>query len=145
MNNWILVAGRANAKVFTRIARNEPVKLIKEFSCPQGKLHEGDLVTGGEGAVFQSAAQGQQRSTETEVSASEHEAEKFAKSLSQTLRDARLKGEFDHLELVADPAFLGHLRSAIDSNTMKLVVREVDKSVVEKPMRELQEYLEELV
>ncbi len=144
MNNWILVAGRANAKVFNRVARNEPVKLIKEFSCPQGKLHEGDLVTGSEGAVFQSAGKGQQRSTETEVSATEHEAEKFAKSLSQMLLDARLQGEFDHLELVADPTFLGHLRGVIDNQTMKVVVREVDKNVAGKPVRELQKYLEDL-
>uniref|UniRef100_UPI003F6B4D12 host attachment protein n=1 Tax=Pseudomaricurvus sp. TaxID=2004510 RepID=UPI003F6B4D12 len=87
----------------------------------------------------QSAGQGQQRATAPEVSATDHEADKFAGELATNLRSARIDGRFNQLVLVAPPAFLGRLRSAMDSATSGLVVKEINKNLTAKSSRELEE------
>lgn len=143
MSTWYLVANQSTAKFFESTAASRAIHLMNEIEHKEGRLHEGDLVTGSKGAVFQSAGQGQQRATEPEVSATEHEAEKFAGELAGDLYKARLDGRFNKLVLVAAPSFLGQLRSALDKTTASLVVKEVDKNLAGQSSRDLEKELQQ--
>ena len=70
---WILAADRAQARLYRLHGRGKPLSLIEQFEHPEGRAHEGDLVTDSGAAVMQSGGQGQRRDTEPEVSATEHE------------------------------------------------------------------------
>ena len=69
---------------------------------------------------------------EEEVSLKQHEAILFAREISDRLELARARGEFDELTLVAAPAFLGLLRENLNAATRKLVVRTIDKNLVQR-------------
>jgi len=145
MTTWILVANQSVAKIFERSSKNGVPELIEEFQHPAGRLHEGDLVTDKGAAVFQSAGSGQQRSTGTEVEATEHQAQIFAGELAEQLRRARVDDRYRALALICAPAFLGHLREALDDATAKLVTAEVDKNISEQPTGELPATLQNLL
>lgn len=137
MSTWILVANQAEAKLFGAHNQFRDIALVEAFEHPTGRLHEGDLVTDKGAAVFQSTGKGQQRGTGAEVEATEQEAKVFANGLAERLRDGRLENRFEKLVLVCAPAFLGHLREAMDDATAKLVVDEVDKNLAEQPPKDV--------
>ncbi|MCB1676475.1 MAG: host attachment protein [Halioglobus sp.] len=128
---WILTADRAQARLYRLRGRGKPLALLEQFEHPQGRAHEGDLVTDSGAAVMQSAGQGQRRETEPEVSATEHEAQVFAGQLAERLGRGRVEHEFDDLLLIAPPAFLGELRKALDRDTRRCVKHEIDKNLLQ--------------
>tara|TARA_R110002124_G_scaffold50117_7_gene146209 strand:+ start:2592 stop:3038 length:447 start_codon:yes stop_codon:yes gene_type:complete len=128
---WILVADRAHARLYLRGKRWDQLEQLENHEHPQGRAHEGDLVTDEGAAVMQRGGQGQRRDTQPEVSATEHEAQVFAHELTDRLRQARLGQEMDSLVLVAAPNFLGLLRKALDDQTRKCVIHEIDKDLTQ--------------
>ncbi|MCB1679021.1 MAG: host attachment protein [Halioglobus sp.] len=128
---WILAADRAQARLYRLHGRGKPLSLIEQFEHPEGRAHEGDLVTDSGAAVMQSGGQGQRRDTEPEVSATEHEAQVFAGQLAQRLSRGRVERAFESLVLIAPPAFLGVLRKALDRDTRRCVKHEIDKNLLQ--------------
>lgn len=145
MTTWALAANRSVAKLFLQGDKRSEFSLVEEIDHPSGRLHEGDLVTDDGAAVFQSTGKGQQRSSDPEVSATEHETQRFATSLAERLRSARIDGDFTRLVLVCAPSFLGELRTRLDPSTSELVVQEIDKNVAEQPNSELERTLATLM
>tara|TARA_R110002110_G_scaffold415561_1_gene650785 strand:+ start:85045 stop:85491 length:447 start_codon:yes stop_codon:yes gene_type:complete len=134
---WILVADRSTATLFAKGKRWDQLTLIEALDNPDGRAHEGDLVTDQGGAVFQSAGQGQRRSTEPQVSATEHAANLFAGTLAEQLRKARVDNQLEELVIVAAPDFLGRIRAKLDASTANLITHEIDKHYTQKDSDEL--------
>ena len=126
---WILVADSAHARLYLRGRRWEQLEQLEEHEHPEGRAHEGDLVSDQGAAVIQRGGQGQRRSSQPEVSATEHEAQVFARELAERLRRGRVGQEMDALVLVAAPHFLGLLRTTLDDQTRKCVIHEIDKDL----------------
>jgi protein required for attachment to host cells len=126
---WILVADSAGARLYLRGRRWDQLDQLAELEHPEGRAHEGDLVSDQGASVIQRGGQGQRRSSQPEVSATEHEAQVFAHELAARLRKGRVEQEMDALVLVAAPHFLGLLRAALDDQTRKCVIHEIDKDL----------------
>ena len=137
---WVLVAESSRAKFYTAKNRIAPITEIEALAHPEGRLHEGDLVSDSAGSDGGSVGQGRHIMND-KTSAKEHEASGFAKVLATRLDSARNKGEFNKLVLVAPPAFLGLLRDNLSKEVMAMVSHQVDKNLVQKPSEAVREYL----
>jgi protein required for attachment to host cells len=126
MTTWVLVADNSRARIFSVEKATSPLQEIRDFTHPEARLHEGDLVTDKDGRDRgPSAAHGM---------GSEHVhkhdgAERFAATVCAELDAARASGIFKKLYIVAAPTFLGLLRKH-QSNALKQAIGgEVDKNL----------------
>ena len=113
---------------------------VHTLTHPEGRLHAGDLRTGGQGEAF-SGPGASQRHTGNDQATSEKEAEFFAKEVATYLRDARTQGKADEIILIAEPRFLGHLRDKLDKTTMKCVTQTIDKDLSKASEEEIAQKL----
>ena len=139
-NTWVLVAESSRAKFYTAKNRADPITEIEVLVHPEGRLHEGDLVSDSAGSDGGSVGQGRHIMND-KTSAKELEACSFAKLLADRLDSARIKGKFSKLVLVAPPAFLGLLRENLSKEVMAMVSNQVHKNLVQKPAETVREYL----
>lgn len=126
---WVLVADSARAKIFRAQSPVGPLVEVEDWVHPESRLHELDINADKPGRTHDSAGQGR-HAMENEVSPKAQDAREFARQLAERLDKARTDGLFDHLLLVAAPAFLGLLREALSKPTRDRVTAEVDKDLV---------------
>jgi len=139
-HTWFLVADSSRARLYEVEKRNAPFVEVEAFEHPEGRLHEGDLVSDRPGSDGGSLGQGR-RVLDDKVSAREQEDIRFATQLAERLEAARKAGDLDRLVLVAPPAFLGLLRDKLGKEVMARVSNQVDKNLVQQPPEVLREYL----
>jgi protein required for attachment to host cells len=137
---WVLVAESSRAKFYTARNRSAPITEIEALAHPEGRLHEGDLVSDSAGSDGGSVGQGRHIMND-KTSAKEQEACGFAKDLANRLDSARNRGEFSKLVLVAPPFFLGLLRDNLSKEVMAMVSNQVHKNLVQKPAETVRAYL----
>lgn len=137
---WILVAESSRARLFSAEHKHAPLHEMEGISHPEGRLHEGDLVSDHVGSDGGSVGQGR-HNMDNPTSAKVHESQKFAKQLAEHLNTARKQGDFSNLVLMAPPEFLGHLRGSLDKDTLSMVSRQVDKNLTAQPIEVLISYL----
>jgi protein required for attachment to host cells len=136
---WILVADRSDARVFKQSA-NRPLKRLQHLTHPESRMDNRELETDRPGTVSQtigSGMHGMARETEPK----EHEAQLFAKRLTDLLHEARVRGEYDRLWIVAEPGFLGLLRQNLDAPTQKLIVGSLDRNLTHEGDAEVERHL----
>ncbi len=139
-HTWFLVADSSRAKLYEVEKRTAPFVEIEDFDHPEGRLHEGDLVSDGPGSDGGSVGQGR-HIFDDRVSARKQVDIRFAASLAERLDAARNAGELKRLVLVAPPALLGLLRDKLSKEVMARVSRQIDKNLVQQPPEVLREYL----
>ncbi|HET7673896.1 MAG TPA: host attachment protein [Gammaproteobacteria bacterium] len=137
---WIVVADSARARIFDAGKFGRDLNEIEDLYHPESRLHEGDLRQGEEGSQDESVPLAR---SGTGPKTSEHEKhiEGFARDVARHLDDARHRGRFDKLVLVAAPAVLGELRDQIDAATAACVKREIDKNLAQHSPEEIKECL----
>lgn len=135
-NTWVVVADAARARIFDR--HNGELRECHDLTHPESQLHDGDLRTGGKGEVNKSAGISR-RQTEPAETAGQRHAERFAKELADFLRQARVKGDFSKLVLIAEPKILGRMRDNLDGATAKAVVRTIDKNLTRHDTDQIRE------
>ncbi len=125
----ILVAEGSRAKLYAAVSPTAALTELEDFNLPEGRMHEGDLVSDKPGSDGGVVGQGRHvidnRTSATEVA---HAA--FAKTLVERLEGGRNAREFDQLVMMAPPAFLGLLRGELSPELSKMVVEEIDKNLV---------------
>lgn len=126
---WILVANRSNARLFANKGSHKSLNLVEDFFHSAGRHRERDLNSDKSGRLAGSGGQSRHGVGDGH-SATEHEAENFAKELAQRLHQGRTENEFTRLVLVAEPGFLGLLKGALDDQTAKLLTDTVAKDLV---------------
>ena len=136
---WILVANASAAKLFANSGPKLGLALIKELSHPQSRMKNADLVTDRAGHM-QSSGDGH-GSRQPRTKAKEQEMEHFARELAQELEHGRNARLFEHLILVAPPAFLGVLNEKLDAQTAKLVSTRYEKDYTQHDDKELTAHL----
>ncbi|WJW76629.1 host attachment protein [Thiohalobacter sp. IOR34] len=132
----VLVAEGSRAKLYLAEAKAAPLREIADFVNPEGRLHEGDLVSDDPGRDGGGGGFGPHVLDE-EVPATEEVQIVFARQLAERLEEERLKDSFDELVLVAAPHFLGLLRNKLTPELAQRVVEEIDKDLVRMPADEL--------
>lgn len=141
MTTYIVVADAARARIFTR----DGIRLTEQESLVHsaGRLHEGDLVTDRGADVHESMSM-TSRSSGGENSASNHEADIFAKEVSERLYQARVDNSMDKLILVAPSKFLGRLREKLDKSTAKHVIHTLSKDLSKASPEDIQNAVSDL-
>lgn len=137
--SWVVVANKSNARVFERGKKNH-LKLIQCLINPSAKVSEGDQVSDRRGSVAQSNGYGHQSYT-AKTSAKAHSVETFAKEINQFLEKNRNKNQFDGLEIVASPSFLGVLKKNLDKELSKQVVSFLNKDFGQKSDDEIEKLI----
>jgi protein required for attachment to host cells len=132
MATWILVANRTGARIFVRAARK--LGLVSEFDHPAGRPRDTDIEVGRAHRTFDRHRQG----NDPRSSPHEHSAEDFAKALAAELRVGRTERHVDRIVLVAEPHFLGLIRSELDDATSRLLASNVPKDLVKADVKEIE-------
>ena len=141
MNVRVVVADRAQARIYAAPPVRGPVSLVEQLEDPQAHWHDRDFKSDRPGRVFDHAPGGGRRGavahhgTQGERSPSKHEAEVFAHRIAAALE--RSRDQFTRLVLVAEPGFLGQLRAVLPKALASAVVLEIPKDLVHLDERAL--------
>ena len=139
---WVVVADSSAARIFSAGSPTGALEEVASYAHTEGRLHESDLRTDGPGRAFDSVGAGR-HAMEPKVSPKEHEAIAFARMIAGHIDKARAKSEIGRVILVAPPAFLGHLRGTLNSDTKKIVEGEYNVNVVRMRADEVRAHLPE--
>lgn len=120
-----LASCRSSPKFTTRLIDRLAHMHDRDFKSDRpGRVYDHAAPTGGRrGAVAHHGTGGERRPRK-------HEADLFARRVTEELERAQRKGEFDRLVLVAAPAFLGLLRKAMSGALRSCVTAEVGKDLM---------------
>ncbi len=163
MTTWILVADRAQARIFVpEEAGTESLRQHVDFAGRAGylapdveepeTLTEQDAFIHPESHLSRQAVEtdragrfdttgSAQHSGDPEQDFKHQTAEHFAKKLVDYLEKARQKNQFDQLALVAAPLFLGTLRKTLTSSLSQMVTLELDKDYTKLKPEEIRKHL----
>jgi protein required for attachment to host cells len=139
---WVVVANNAMARLFVVAAADATMKELETIAHPEARLAERELTSDLPGRV--SGGHGSARhALQSRVGPKEQQTIDFARLLAERIESGRTAHEFERLVLVASPAFLGHLRTALDTGSRRLVDGELDLDLTRLPPDEIRRRLPE--
>ena len=143
----ILVANLERVWFFDRVGPDGPLQLVGTTDNPAARLRDREIDTDRAGQRHDRSGHGAFGSHRTDRAngPSEVNATSWARAIAESLRASRVRGTYDHLELVVEPQLLGRLRKAMDPETERLVECSVDKDVAQGKEHEVREAVERLV
>lgn len=136
---WVMVADASRARLFSAETAVAPLKEIETLAHPEGRLHEGDLVSDKPGRDRNGVTGSHDVGHESR--ARDEEDERFAIQVCEALEVARNKQRFEKLYVVAAPHFLGLVRKHQSAPLQKLVVKEISKNLVTHSPEEIRKAL----
>jgi len=136
---WIVLADAAAARLYESRGIGGGLQLVAEFSHPESRERESDLVSDKPGRVQQSA--GGRSAMEPPTPRKKVEAEHFARQVAKALEDGLNKKSYESLVLVTPPAFLGLLRSVLNERVLKRVSATIEKDYLHLDQTDLRERL----
>jgi protein required for attachment to host cells len=146
----IVVADVAEARFYDIARHGGPMRPAGRLEDPSGRLHDRDLVSDRPGRVFDRAPpRGGRRGSvahhgvggEGNRRPRKHAAQSFARRIARELEHARQEGQFARIVLMAGPAFLGMLRSALPKSLDLVVAAEIPKDLVHETDESVQAHL----
>lgn len=143
----IVVADRGEARFYDALRANAHLQLVAQLTDSQARLHDRDLKSDRPGRVFDHAPGGGRRgavahhATGGERSPLQHEAEVFAQRIVGELEKSLHEHAFEHIVLMAEPGFLGQLRSVMPKSLIKAVVQQVNKDLVHQDEQTILDHL----
>ncbi len=143
-NIRVLVADGSRARFF-RTDRAAPLEELEDDFNPAAREPERALQSDRKGATVRGPAGQTQYATEGENDPKAEAERRFARSLAEHLRKARLAGEYERLFIAAPPGFLGELRQALDEGTRAVVVGELDKDLSGLKPEVIRKHLPDLI
>lgn len=136
---WIIVANSSTARIF-EAQNNREIVEIETFVHPKSRLKGTDLETDRPGRNTERTGISRFSVNNTH-DLKEHEAENFAREISQFLNKAVVSNQVGKIYLVANPSFLGLLRKQLSSPTEKIVAGEVNKDICMMTHEKIREQL----
>lgn len=133
---YIVTANASRARVFAHQAG--VVREVDTLIHPEGRLHTGDLRTGGKGESDDVVSHSPRQSGNDDATMEKHAAF-FAKEVADYLRQARTQGKADEFIIAAAPHFLGLIRQKLDKPTQACVIHTLDKDLSSADEEELAE------
>lgn len=141
---WILVANRAEAKIFEHRGRQKKPALLEELYHPESREKTSELLSDKAGGSFERLGN-ERHALAKPVDPQAHEAEVFAKEIATKLDKARMDGAFNELLVFADPGFLGTLTGRFSAPMSHMVKKTIDKNLPGMTPHTLQPHLEGLL
>lgn len=137
---WILVADAGRARIFCAAAPTADIEELEDLVEPSARQPGHDLGRDAPGRAMD-RARGGHTTFQPRQEPHEHAAIEFARTLAGRLAEAQRNGQFARLYLIAPPAFLGHLRAALDAGLRACVDTEVGKDLTRMSLAEIRGYL----
>ena len=141
---WIVVADGARGRVFSTDARDDEIDDALPYEFVGSRQPTRERVTDRAGQTLERHGPGGHAKSKSQ-DAKEHDQENLAREIADAMRSGRTDHRFDNLVLIAPPAFLGRLRTALDGPTAKLVTATHAKDLSGLPPHDLRARLRELL
>lgn len=120
-----VIAHRAGARLMFK--RGQLTESIETIDHPEGRLRDGDRDADRPGRTHDSG--GVRHALGRRESPVDHIATTFARAIAARMTELRLEKRYDAAILVAEPAFLGVLRDALDDPTAATVRGSITKDL----------------
>jgi len=140
---WIVIGHRAGARIFEHKRPNE-LRLVSEIEHEQGRLENQAFDADRPGRAFDRHGAGR-HAMGVEEPPHERVAAAFARQVGDVLNTARNQNRFDELVIVAEPRFLGMLRTALDHVTASRVSSSVSKDLANVAAHDLPQHLSDVI
>lgn len=138
--NFVVVADSVCARIFTTDSIHSELKEVETLLNPQGRLHERDLTSDLPGRNRAGDGSGG-HAFESRTASKKHELAEFARVVGNYINAARTSNHIASLVLIADPSFLGELRSHLSSESSEKVVFELNKNLTHKSPEKISQHL----
>ncbi len=140
VKTWVVVAESARARIFSVEPDRGEWNEIKDMVHEPSREHEVEINTDGPGTAFDSVGPGRHSMSQSE-GPKEHEARKLSRQIAEVIDQGRTKNRFEQLVLAASPAFLGELRKSLSDPAEKMIVKEINKNLVQLKAAEIEDRL----
>jgi protein required for attachment to host cells len=138
-NTWIVVADASRARFFAADKSTGALQEFEDFSNPQARLHEGDLVSDKSGR--DSDRNGASHGFGSANRAKQETANRFASELCAHLEAGRQRKAFGKLYVLGAPAFLGMMRKHQSAGVRELISDEIAKDLTTQPAERIRAQL----
>lgn len=116
---WIVIANRSEAKIYMADWKLSGLSLVRDIPHPRGRLQNHEINTDDHGSRLGTGGGLQQKhGLDRQEEAIEREANSFAREIARLIRVGRAQGEFEELFLLAEPQFLGRIRTFLDKPSL---------------------------
>ena len=144
---WVVVADGARARIFSpdrKLGKLVPAG-PSDLVSPTGRQRTRDLKSDRPGRSFSAARSGARHAFEPPHDYHKLEKHRFMATLAGVLEDARGRGVFDDLILVAPRRSLGELRGLLARQVLDCMSHEVAKDLTGEPPSSLRRRLQPLL
>ena len=137
---WIVVGDASRARIFETDSVTDELEEVGNLVHPASRLHRRDIDSDAPGRSYHSTTS-ERHAFSLGRDPKEQTAIDFAKEVAAHLEKGRLEARFQHLVLVAPPAFLGRLRAEFKHPLADCVTREIAKELSHLKTHELHLHL----
>jgi len=143
MSIWAVVANHSEARIYAAPNRRASLNLVGTLTHEVARAHDRDLASDRPGRTHDRFGPGR-HSMEQDLKS--EEANKFAREIASRIEAGLEEGACEEFLFIADPHFLGNLRTAMSEKVQRRTIGEVPKNLVahapEDVQRELQATLQ---
>lgn len=135
----IVACAATCARLWTSSSRYGDWSSLAEFVDEDAARPEKEFASDRPGRAFDIVGGGR-HAMSTSESGRRHEARQFARQIADYLNRAIAGGDFEHLVLIASPAFLGHLRAELSALARRKIVFEASKDLTDLDADDIKKY-----
>ena len=135
----IVACAATNARLWISHARFGDWRLLTEMHDSDAARQEKTFASDRPGRAFDSHGSGRHAMAASE-SGRKHEVRSFARQLADYLNSAVAAGDFEHIVLIAAPAFLGYLRTELSQVAKRAVVLAEPKDLTDLEVDQIRKY-----
>ncbi|MEK6579514.1 MAG: host attachment protein [Bdellovibrionota bacterium] len=141
-DRWYLVANRVDAVIYRDRPKGRRFQFVERFTNPSSKLMEADLDSDRAGSGMSSNRGGVIRhALDRRFTRHEKTAATFAKKVAETINLASSEQRFHDLVVVAEPHFLGLLRSSFSAPVRRKIYRDIPREFAQGSDLKLQSFI----
>lgn len=138
--DWILLADRAHAKIYTRHYVNGAMQQYIALEHPAARKFQHDQGSDKPGRGHQSSS-GAKHSYEDHADFPEQESQAFLQGIADEINEAAAQDEMDRLILVALPKTMAVIKNALSPQAQKKLGGEYAKNLIHLSDSDFQEQL----
>lgn len=136
---WIVFANASLAKIFTAPKHPKTAELINTLEHAESHAKTSELVEDKPGH-YQKGMAGRGTYSPPHMP-KELEQIKFAKNIIDVLIKNKNAHQFHYLTIIAPPHFYGLLLKEMDNNLKNIIIKNIDKDIVQEPEPQLKKYI----
>jgi len=139
---WIVVANRAEARVFVPNGKGRPFQLVHRMDHPEGRLKGKDFYADSEGISYDSFGTGRHK-MERDTDPTVVENKRFAAEICQYLQQNCSGRGGDSVYICAGPRFTGYMKEKLNGSSGGMNIIWIQKNLKGIPDTEIHEHLKE--